>query len=70
MIYQKLRKSGNSYVVTVPMETVHELDLEEGDLVELQVNKAEIRTIMRDEVKAAFEASLKESKDAYEFLGR
>lgn len=70
MIYQKLRKVGNSYVVTIPMEMVQEMQLEEGEFVALQVNKAELRTVMRDSVREAFEASWKENEEAYRYLGR
>ena len=43
MILQKLRKVGNSYVVTIPKEEVEHLKLEEGQLLTVEIRPAEIR---------------------------
>lgn len=68
MIYQKLRKVGNSYVVTIPKEEVERLKLEEGELLALHVQRAEMRPILSDEIREALEESWKEHEAAYRYL--
>ncbi|MCL4371439.1 MAG: hypothetical protein M1380_11140 [Chloroflexi bacterium] len=43
MVVGKLRKVGNSLVVAVPKEEAEALDLHEGDLVTMDIQKAEVR---------------------------
>ena len=68
MIYQKLRKTGNSYVVTIPKDVVEKLDLSEGDLLAVQVQPAEIRPVISDELREAVEYSWKHHEEAYRYL--
>ena len=68
MIRQKLRKVGNSYVVTIPKEEVERLAIEEGQLVEIQVTPLEVRRIMSPQIRAAFERSWARSERAYRYL--
>jgi len=40
----KLRKVGNSYVVTIPKDTVDRFDLNEGDYLALSFDSTEIKS--------------------------
>jgi putative addiction module antidote len=39
----KLRKVGNSYVITVPKDTIDRFDIEEGDYLALTLDTNEIK---------------------------
>lgn len=39
----KLRKVGNSYVVTIPMDTIDRFELKEGDYLALDLDTDEIK---------------------------
>jgi putative addiction module antidote len=39
----KLRKVGNSYVVTIPMDTVERFGLKEGDFIAIDIDTEEIK---------------------------
>ena len=39
----KLRKVGNSYVVTVPKDTINRFELEEGDFLALELDTEEVK---------------------------
>jgi antitoxin component of MazEF toxin-antitoxin module len=66
---QKVRKTGNSYVVTIPRDEIERLGLREGDIVALEVRKVDYRVQMDPDVRAAFERSLDLYKDDYDYLG-
>ncbi len=68
MITQRVRKVGNSLVVTIPKEEAERLDIGEGDLVGLEVRKVRITPTMSPEVRAAFEQSWERYGDDYRFL--
>lgn len=68
MTQQKLRKVGNSYVVTIPKEEVERLGIEEGQLLEVQVTPLEVRPVMSRAVREAFERSWARSERAYRYL--
>src|SRR5574341_1991473 len=55
MFYRKLRKRGNSYVVTIPKEEVERLNLQVGQLLLIHIQRAEIS----DEIRKAMEESWK-----------
>jgi len=40
----KLRKVGNSYVVTIPKDTVNRFNLKEGDYLAINFNPEEIKS--------------------------
>ena len=46
MVTGKLRKSGNSFIVTVPRDEVERLGLEEGQLVTVEVHPVEVRPVL------------------------
>lgn len=68
MIRQKVRKVGNSLVVTIPKDEAERLHISEGDLVDLDIHQLEIRPVMRPDVRAAAERSWAKSERAYRYL--
>ena len=51
MITGKLRRSGNSFIVTVPKEEVDRLRLVEGQLVSVEVRPMEVRPVLSPELR-------------------
>jgi antitoxin component of MazEF toxin-antitoxin module len=68
MIQQKLRKVGNSYVVTIPKSEVERKGLRAGQLVAVDVQPLETLPKLRPELQEAFEASWARSEAAYRYL--
>jgi antitoxin component of MazEF toxin-antitoxin module len=68
MIQQMLRKSGNSYVVTIPKEEVERRGLKEGQLLGIEITPLEVRPVLRPELRRAFDASWQRSEEAYRLL--
>ncbi len=69
MLLQKVRKVGNSYVVTIPKEAMESQHLHEGDTVALEVRKVDYRVQMDPDVRVAFERSMRLYKEDYDYLG-
>ena len=67
-LLQQLRKSGNSYVVTVPKEVVESNGWEEGQFLSIDLTAVELRPMMSPEVAAAFEEVKKISGPAMRYL--
>ena len=57
MIMQKIRKAGNSLVVTIPKEELERLNLHEGDTVSLELRKVTHKVELSPAVRMAFERS-------------
>jgi len=68
MILQKLRKVGNSYVVTIPKEEVERQNLQEGQLLTVEIHPAEIRPVPSPPVRKAFEESWQRNEPGYRHL--
>jgi antitoxin component of MazEF toxin-antitoxin module len=68
MIQQRLRKVGNSYVVTIPRDVVEQQQLQEGQLVAVDIHALEVRPVMAPDVREAFERSWQRSESAYRYL--
>ena len=68
MIQQKLRKVGNSYVVTIPKDEVERRGLREGQLLAIEVEPVEVVPMMSPEVLRAFEESWERNEEAYRYL--
>lgn len=68
MIYQKLRKSGNSYIVTIPKDEVERQGFQEGQMLAIDVRPAEIRPVLSDALKEAFEESWGRNEAGYRYL--
>lgn len=43
----KLRKVGNSYVVTIPKDTIDRFDLEEGDFIAVNFDLEDIKRLRK-----------------------
>lgn len=68
MITQKLRRNGNSLVVTIPRGEVERLGLEEGEVVSIEVRKVAPRPPMESEIRAAFDAEFDRIAPALQYL--
>lgn len=68
MNYSKLRKAGNSYVVTVPREEVERLHLEEGQMLAVDVHPVEMRPMLSDDLREIFEESWSRNEAGYRYL--
>ena len=68
MILQKLRKVGNSYVVTIPKEEVERQKLREGQLLAVEIQPAEIRPLLSPDLRKAFEESWRRNEPGYRYL--
>ncbi len=70
MQIQKVRKVGNSYVVTIPREVIESQSIQEGDAVALEVRKVTYKVQMDPEVRAAFERSMELYPEDYDYLAK
>ncbi len=64
----KLRRSGNSFIVTVPKDEVERLGLIEGQLVTVEVRPVEVRPGLAPEIAEALEASWNRNEAGYRYL--
>ena len=70
MFYQKVRKSGNSYVVTIPREEMEARGIHEGDQLAIDVQKVEIRPALAPDVREALEKSWARNQAGYRYLAK
>jgi len=68
VIQQKLRKVGNSYVVTIPRSEVERQQLKEGQLVAVAVQALEVVPVMPADVQNAWDASWQRNEPGYRYL--
>jgi putative addiction module antidote len=68
MVVGKIRKVGNSLVVTVPKEEAEELGLQAGDLVTMEIRKAEVRPVLPPDLQKLAEESWERNEAAYHYL--
>jgi putative addiction module antidote len=68
MFQQKLRKVGNSYVVTIPKEEVERQHLQDGQLLSIEIRPAEIRPVISPDLRKAFEESWQQYEQTYRYL--
>lgn len=68
MIQQYLRKSGNSYVVTIPKDEVERLQLHEGELVTIEVSATETHPVLPPDLKEIFERRREAMRAAMDYL--
>lgn len=68
MVIQKVRRVGNSFVVTIPKEEMERQGLHEGDEIAVEVRRVTVRPEMSPDVRAAFERSLQTYAADYEYL--
>ena len=65
---QKLRKVGNSYVVTIPREEVDRRGLHEGQLLSVHVTPVEVRPVLSPDLREALDATWPRDEAAYRYL--
>lgn len=65
---QRLRKVGNSFVVTIPKDEIERLNLREGQLLSVSIEPLEILPTMGPEVRAAFEETWARNEAAFRYL--
>ena len=68
MIQQQLRKSGNSFVITIPRDEVERHGWTTGQRFAVQLTPLEERPVLRGELRDAFEASWERNKEGYQYL--
>ncbi len=68
MITQQLRKTGNSFVVTVPKEEVERRGWQEGQLLAVQLNELEVRPVLSPELETIVDELIDEHEDALRYL--
>ncbi len=68
MVTGKLRKSGNSFIVTVPREEIERLDLKEGQMVTIEVRPAEIRPVLAADLREAFDVEFRRGEAGLRYL--
>lgn len=64
----KIRKSGNSYITTVPKDVKEALDLETGDQIEYIIDSKGYVTLRKKIDKQDIDALIKESVEQYHVL--
>jgi antitoxin component of MazEF toxin-antitoxin module len=65
---KRVWRTGNSLVVSITKEEAERLDIHEGDFVNVQFQKMELRPAMRPEVKAALERAAARLAPDLEYL--
>jgi antitoxin component of MazEF toxin-antitoxin module len=68
MIWQKLLKVGDSYVVTIPKEEVERLNLHEGQLLAIEIHPSEIDSAISTDLGMAFDESWQRNEPGYRYL--
>lgn len=68
MIAQQLRKTGNSFVVTVPKEEVERRGWQEGQLLAVQLTEVELRPVMGDDLRDAIDERWERNEEALRYL--
>jgi antitoxin component of MazEF toxin-antitoxin module len=68
MFTQNIRKSGNSYVITIPKEEFDQLGLHDGQPVYVHITPAETRPVLRPELQEALDEVWPEIEPGLEYL--
>jgi antitoxin component of MazEF toxin-antitoxin module len=68
MITQQLRKSGNSYVVTIPRDEVERLNLHEGQMVAIDVTPMELKPVLRPMIARIIEQTRDQATPVMKYL--
>jgi antitoxin component of MazEF toxin-antitoxin module len=68
MIQQKLRRQGNSLIITIPKGEVERLHLYEGQTLLIDVQPLELRPVLSPELREVFEESWKQNETGYRAL--
>jgi putative addiction module antidote len=65
---QRVRRTGNSFVVTIPKDQAEQLGIGEGDYVDVTIQPLELRPRLNPDVKAAFERVWKKNEAGFRYL--
>jgi putative addiction module antidote len=65
---QRVRRTGNSLVVTIPKDQAEQLGIGEGDYVDVTIQPLELRPRLNPDVKAAFERVWKKNEAGFRYL--
>lgn len=68
MIRQKLRRQGNSLVVTIPKDEIERLNLHEGQTLLVDIQPLELRPVLSPGLRAVFEESWRQNEAGYRAL--
>lgn len=68
MIAQRLRRTGNSYVVTIPKDEVERRGWEEGQLLGVELSEFETRPVLRPELRRAVDELWTQHEPALRYL--
>jgi antitoxin component of MazEF toxin-antitoxin module len=68
MITQRIRRTGNSFVVTIPKEEAERLNLSEGDFVGIEIRKMQLWPELVPELREAFERSWEAREQDFRYL--
>ena len=68
MVIAKLRKSGNSYIVTVPREEMERLGLQEGQMVAVEVHPVDMKRRLPKDLQQAFDVEFERGAEALRYL--
>ena len=68
MIVGRVRKTGNSYVVTIPREEMERLNIADRDLVGIEIRKATVSYELPPELDAALMRSWQAHRETYRYL--
>ncbi len=68
MIYSKLQKSGDDYIVVIPYEIIKKLQLEDGQTIAVQVRSTDDNLIDPETLQKVFEESWQANQQGYRYL--
>ncbi|HEV2066264.1 MAG TPA: AbrB/MazE/SpoVT family DNA-binding domain-containing protein [Thermomicrobiales bacterium] len=68
MIEAKIRKQGNSYVVTIPRAAMEKYQLREGQQIAFTPTKQELTPVLDPALQNVADDVFKEYKDVFEYL--
>lgn len=68
MIYGKIRKVGNSFVITIPREEMIAQGVSEGDTVAVEIRRAAMYPALSPRLREAFEESFRRNEAGYRYL--
>jgi antitoxin component of MazEF toxin-antitoxin module len=68
MIQQQLRRSGNSYIITIPKDEVERHGWQVGQRFVVELTLLEERPVLDPELRAIFEESWAEHEAGYRYL--
>jgi antitoxin component of MazEF toxin-antitoxin module len=68
MIQQQVRKSGNSYVVTIPKSEMERLNIREGQMVALEITPMELKPVLPPDLAKIVEDLREETTPVMQYL--